>query len=282
MRALPSALAGGAPRPTPSAEARAFIIDPVQLTWLGQAGFVVETADGRVLIDPFLSDSSERAYPPPDRAPYVRDVLALLITHDHPDHLDVELLPELVKASPAVKVVVPTAVVPLVTETVPEVSVVGLSTGESHMVAPTTRVVATPAYHAVEATDPFSDGDEGSGPRFVGYVVSDNETTLYHSGDTIVTAALRRAVGAIGPQIALLPVNGRDFYREELGLVGNMDAREAVQLAAEIGARVLVPIHWDLFKSNAVRPASVVDEAISFGPALHVLVPARYVPLRLG
>jgi L-ascorbate 6-phosphate lactonase len=77
-------------------------------------------------------------------------------------------------------------------------------------------------------------------------------------------------------------VNGRDFYREKLGLVGNMDAREAVQFAVEIGARVLVPMHWDLFTANTVRPASVVDEAMSFGPALHVVVPARYVPLRLG
>jgi L-ascorbate metabolism protein UlaG (beta-lactamase superfamily) len=254
----------------------------VQLTWLGQAGFVVDTADGRVLIDPFLSDHSERAYPPPDRAPYVRDVLALLVTHDHPDHLDVALLLDLVRMSPAVKVVVPPAVVPVVAEAVPEVSVVGLGPGESHMIAPTTRVLATPAFHAVEATDPFSDGDEGSGPRFVGYAIFDDETTLYHSGDTIVTDALRRAVVAIGPQIALLPVNGRDFYREELGLVGNMDAREAVQFAVEIGAHVLVPIHWDLFKSNAVRPASVVEEAMSFGPTLHVVVPARYVPVRLG
>jgi L-ascorbate metabolism protein UlaG (beta-lactamase superfamily) len=254
----------------------------VQLTWLGQAGFLVETADGRLLIDPFLTDHSERAYPPPDRAPYVRDLLAVLVTHDHLDHLDVDLLPDLVKASPAINVVVPTAVVPLVAAILPETLVVGLSPGESHMIAPTTRVVATPAYHAFDVSDPFTDGDEGSGPRFVGYAISDNETTLYHSGDTIVTDGLRCAVVAIRPQIALLPVNGRDFYREELGLVGNMDAREAVQFAVEIGARVLVPMHWDLFKSNAVRPASVVDEAVSFGPSLHVVVPARYVPLRLG
>jgi L-ascorbate metabolism protein UlaG (beta-lactamase superfamily) len=116
----------------------------VELTWLGQAGFVVETADGRLLIDPCLSDFSERAYPPPSRASYVRDLLALLITHDHPDHLDLDLLPELVEASPAVRVVVPPAVVPVVTETVPEASVVGLSPGESHVIAPRTRVVATP------------------------------------------------------------------------------------------------------------------------------------------
>jgi L-ascorbate metabolism protein UlaG (beta-lactamase superfamily) len=38
----------------------------------------------------------------------------------------------------------------------------------------------------------------------------------------------------------------------------------------------------DPFEDNAVRAASVVDEAMSFGPALHVIVPARYVPLRLG
>jgi hypothetical protein len=35
-------------------------------------------------------------------------------------------------------------------------------------------------------------------------------------------------------QIALLPINGCDYLREEQGIVGNLDYREAVQLARRI------------------------------------------------
>jgi L-ascorbate metabolism protein UlaG (beta-lactamase superfamily) len=253
----------------------------MQLTWLGQAGFLLETGGARILVDPFLSEHPERAYPPPDPSPYTREVRALLVTHEHLDHLDESLLPRLVRDSPDVEVVVPAPVVPMVNDLVPGVSVTGMRPGDRHDLGQGSRVVAAPAFHALEATSPFGDGDEGSGPRFLGYVVSDDETTLYHAGDTVVTDALRTALIGLAPEIALLPVNGRDFYREELGLVGNMDAREAAQLAREIGARVLVPMHWDLFRSNAVRPAAVVDEVRSFAPDVHVVVPARYVPITL-
>ena len=55
--------------------------------------------------------------------------------------------------------------------------------------------------------------------------------------------------------VAVLPVNGRDPEREARGIVGNMDAREAVELALAIGATLLVPIHWDGFAGNTVPPA---------------------------
>ena len=57
-------------------------MDAIRLTWLGQAGFLLETGNERILIDPFLSDYAERAYPPPDSGPYLEEVVALLVTHD--------------------------------------------------------------------------------------------------------------------------------------------------------------------------------------------------------
>ena len=35
------------------------------LTWLGQSGFLVESAGRRLLIDPFFSEHEDRMYPPP-------------------------------------------------------------------------------------------------------------------------------------------------------------------------------------------------------------------------
>ena len=85
--------------------------------------------------------------------------------------------------------------------------------------------------------------------------------------------------GRSAVEVALLPINGRDEEREARGIVGNMDAVEAVELALAIGASVLVPHHWDGFEGNTVPPGSAVDAADG---RLHVAVPARWVPLDLG
>ena len=58
-----------------------------------------------------------------------------------------------------------------------------------------------------------------------------------------------------------------------------MDAAEAVELALAIGARRLVPIHWDGFAGNTVPPESAVDAA---GGRIGVHVPVRFETFDLG
>ena len=103
--------------------------------------------------------------------------------------------------------------------------------------------------------DAYGDGSElGEGPRFVGYVLGGEPAPCTTPGDTIVTDALREALDPLGIDVALLPINGRDAERESRGIVGNMDAAEAVELAVAIGASTLVPYHWDGFAGNTVPP----------------------------
>ena len=52
--------------------------------------------------------------------------------------------------------------------------------------------------------------------------------------------------------VAFIPVNERNFYREKRGIIGNMSVREAFQMAADIGVKTLVPTHWDMFAPNSV------------------------------
>ena len=63
----------------------------MRLTHLGHACLLVEVADTRLLIDPGIW--SPRAF---DQ----RDLGAVFITHQHPDHVDRERLPELLRANP--------------------------------------------------------------------------------------------------------------------------------------------------------------------------------------
>jgi L-ascorbate 6-phosphate lactonase len=251
------------------------------LTWLGQAGFSLELDGLRVLIDPFTSDHEARLARTVDAETLSTDVDWLLVTHEHLDHFDEGFVRVLDSRRPGAGLVIPRPLVAAAERIAPHLNVVGARLGETLELSPTVTVTVTPAWHAFDVADGYSQGlDDAGDSRFVGYVVRTPDVSLYHSGDTLVTDGLREALQGEQVDIALLPINGRDYYREGLNLVGNMDGREAFLLAKELGARMLVPMHWDLFAGNTVRPGGVVDDA-SVDPVLYVLVPARLVPLWL-
>jgi L-ascorbate metabolism protein UlaG (beta-lactamase superfamily) len=76
--------------------------------------------------------------------------------------------------------------------------------------------------------------------------------------------------------VALLPINGRDFFREsEQNIVGNMDPREAARLASDIGVQLLIPMHWELFSHNRGFPGDLVAYVEREYPSLSVLVMGR-------
>jgi L-ascorbate metabolism protein UlaG (beta-lactamase superfamily) len=78
--------------------------------------------------------------------------------------------------------------------------------------------------------------------------------------------------------VALLPINGRDHFREGAGIVGNMDHREAARLAADAGIDVLVPMHYETFAANRGYPSHLVDIVDRERLPLTVLVPTRDRP----
>lgn len=68
----------------------------MELTHLGHACLLVEVADQRVLVDPGnLADVSG-----------VRDLTAVVVTHQHADHCDPAQVPELLRANPTARLLV--------------------------------------------------------------------------------------------------------------------------------------------------------------------------------
>ena len=243
-----------------------------RLTWLGQAGFRVEIGGLRLVVDPWVSPHEQRLIPSPPLELAAASVDWLLITHEHLDHLDLEFLPVVLEHSPSARVVLPEPLVPFVQGVVPESQIVPVQPHDTLDLGEL-RLHVVPACHGVTVEDAYGDGSAvGGRPRFVGYVLG-GERAIYHAGDTIVTDELQTAVGSFDIDVALLPVNGRDAEREARGIVGNMDASEAVELALAVGAGRLVPYHWDGFAGNTVPPGAVVDVADA---RIHVIAPARF------
>jgi L-ascorbate 6-phosphate lactonase len=239
----------------------------VVLSWLGQSSVALRLGGATVLVDPFLSPHPERLVPPPFAAKDARGVDLVLITHDHLDHLDENAVPAVAAASPGAVVVVPEDVVARAVDLgVQRERVRGLlPDGQTSIEAVT--VDAVPACHGVGMDDAYRLGP------FLGYVVSTVGVRVYHAGDTIPFDGLVERLQRLRVNLALLPINGRDADREAEGIVGNMDAREAAELARDIGADAAVPLHWDMFAGNPGDPAAFVAVAETA-----VIVPRHVLP----
>lgn len=151
----------------------------MRISHLGHSAVLVETADARLLIDPGNFD------------PQWHDLTgldAILVTHQHPDHLDPEHAPALVRANPGAAVLVEPSIVELAGREVPGIGrVPGLdraqpmTVGETRAVAGVT-ITAVGGEHAVIHRDIPRIGN-------VGFVIgADDEPTLFHPGDSYDTA----------------------------------------------------------------------------------------------
>jgi L-ascorbate metabolism protein UlaG (beta-lactamase superfamily) len=239
---------------------------------LGQAGFALRSRDDFVLIDPFLSPRPERLIDPivdPRRLTGVRVVLA---THEHEDHLDLPTWAALAEASPSARFIVPEPLVPLVADGgIPDDRVIGARIG-TPIQAGDLRATAVPARHAVGIEDSYSLGDDRA-PRFVGYVVELDGVRLYHAGDTLGDERITAAAGRLHPDIALLPINGRDAEREGRGIVGNLSPDEAARVARDLSVALAIPMHFDTIRGNEGRPDAFVRAMRRRHPGASVWVP---------
>ena len=76
------------------------------------------------------------------------------------------------------------------------------------------------------------------------------------------------ALAPFKPDIALVPINGNRLERR---VAGNLDGREAAQLANQIGAGIAVPHHFDMFEFNTASPGEFEMECRRLGQNHRVL-----------
>jgi L-ascorbate metabolism protein UlaG (beta-lactamase superfamily) len=236
------------------------------LWWLGQSGFLVVHQGRALVLDPYLSDSLTRKYEPTDK-PHVRlterviapELLGSLgiidvitSSHNHTDHFDPETLIPLLESNPQARLVLPAANCEVARQRLGNAltpRLTGLNDGEQ-VTCGDIVIRGIPAAHNVV------DRDADGRCCFLGFVVSWSGLTLYHAGDTLWHEGLVPALRPFAVDLACLPINGN---LPERRVAGNLDGHEAAQLAHDIGARLAIPCHFDLFGFNTVAP----DEFVS-------------------
>jgi L-ascorbate metabolism protein UlaG (beta-lactamase superfamily) len=254
------------------------------VTWYGQAGFRIASGPARVLIDPFLSDHGKRRYPPPAAAGEFADITLVLCTHEHLDHMDMPFLRDFCAVNATAPIVVPAPVAGIAADGgLDPARLVAAAPGQALRVAGVT-VHPLPALHGIGGDEPvtYEFATDGGPARFLGYVMDIGEIRFYHSGDCLVYPELPATLAELGPDVLMLPINGRDHMREAEGIVGNMNETEAAWLCAQVGPAYAIPMHYDAMRGNTGDPGHFVTRLREAGGTAAVLVPSRTRPITLA
>jgi L-ascorbate metabolism protein UlaG (beta-lactamase superfamily) len=251
---------------------------------LGQEGFLLKWNGRSVMFDPYLSnwvyelsgDPWRRKFDPPVRPEDCGFVDYVVCSHHHQDHMD-KLTLQAIGQSNRTRFVVPKAHLPRMRSWgFPDERLIGISAGETIPLGEM-RLEAHAAMHEQFATDAAGEH------LFLGYVADFGGIHVYHAGDTVGFQGLVDGLKGKQIDIAMLPINGRDFVRNAKGIVGNCNYREAVEIAVSIGADLLIPMHYGLFPHNDENPAYFVDYLYSHYPEqkFHMFAPGeRYIYMK--
>jgi L-ascorbate metabolism protein UlaG (beta-lactamase superfamily) len=245
-----------------------------RLWWLGQSGFLLQWQGVHVLLDPYLSDSLTRKYAQTDK-PHVR-MTELVIdpahmsfvdvatsSHNHTDHLDAETLSPILARNPAVKLVIPEANRAVVADrlNIEAAMPIGLDDG-------TTIEISGIRFSGVASAHETVERDERGHVKMLGYVLQFGGWSLYHSGDTLRYDGMAENLRPFAVSVALLPINGRAPERR---VAGNLSGPEAARLAHEIGAKLVIPCHFEMFEFNTAPPDAFVDSCRRMGQPFRIL-----------
>ena len=245
---------------------------PPRLTWIGHASFLGHIGGVNFLIDPVFSDRVgwvvRRFTPPGLRAAELPPIDALLVTHNHYDHLDAPSIRALGRDVP---VFVPRGLGSwfrrLGFERVTE-----LVWWESAQ-AGRMRVTLVPSCHWSRRR--FGDTNRS---HWGGFIVTAGGQSVYHAGDSSwfdgFSEIGRRFPGLLA---AMLPVGSYS----PAWFMGHhhMNPEEAGHAFLRVGARHMVPMHWGTFKltdESLAEPARRVtlwwsEHVFDPGRKLHLL-----------
>ena len=197
------------------------------LWWLGRAGFVVRFANITFYVDPCLSQPGALL-----QGSSVHNADMILATHAHAGHLDAHSVIAMLEGCKGAKLILPKSAAdqahaagipyPRMTTTDADLRVEYF---KDNLYA---RIYAVPSAH------PQLDRTPMGGYPYLGYLIRFGRWTVYHAGDCVLYEGLAERLRPYNVSVALLPVGGKNF-----------SVSEAAQLAADISATWVVPMHYN-------------------------------------
>ncbi len=204
-------------------------------------------------MDPLLSDAVPgRLIEAPFRGEDVSHAGLILATNGDPDHLDPPTVTAMLAASPRAKLVIPKSLAE-------RVHAMGI--GYNRMVTTDSdlrveylddRIYAVPSAH------PQLDRTPLGGYPYLGYLIRFGRCTIYHPGACVPYDGLAARLRPYNVTVALLPISGRP---------GNFEISEAAQLAEDMGAQWLIPMHYGMFEGFPCDASGFLTHVLGHRPS---------------
>lgn len=224
--------------------------DEIRITWLGQSGFLVQAEGVNVLTDPLLSERASpfsrfgpaRVVAAPLNVANLPNIDAVIISHDHYDHLDRTTCVALLKRFGSG--------LPFLTPLGYRAWFANLGASnvterdwweDARVDGLAMELTALPAQH-------WTRRGLSTGKRlWASWMMRAGGTSIYFSGDSGYCPAFREIRERAGaPDIAMIPIGAyepRWFMKP-----AHMNPEEAVQTFMDLGARDFVGMHWGTFR----------------------------------
>ncbi len=208
------------------------------LWWLGQSGFVLRFANITFYLDPCLSVRPGRRVPPPLDPAAIRHADLILATHA--GHIDAPSILAMMEKSKSAKLVLPKSAAD-------EANAFGISYNRMTTTDADLRVEYFKdnlygRIYAVPSAHPSLDWSPETGYPYLGYIIRFGRWTVYHAGDCTMYDGLADRLRPFNVNVALLPIGGKNF-----------SSADAAQLAGDIGAAWLVPMHYGTFDDGSAE-----------------------------
>lgn len=255
--------------------AEEFMDDPaggMRITWFGHSTILAELQGIKILFDPVWSErvspvsfiGPKRFHEPPMSLEELVKIPvdAVVISHDHYDHLDYGTIVALNKTN--CKFIVPLGVgAHLEYWGVEKDRIIELDWWQNVEIKGVT-FTATPSQHFSGRT--LEDRDE---TLWASWAVNGPEKSIYYSGDTGYFDGFKEIGNKLGPfDVGIMAIGAYN----ELWAPIHLNPEEAIQAHIDVGAKQFIPVHWGTFNLAFHSWTEPIERTIRAAEENHIAV----------